>query len=461
MEKSSTNTISDGSGSKPADVESTQPVKDRFSHGGDTTKLFEDRKLLQPSNIVNENRIVGRDDQLNEVIATLEPALNGDPPDDMLIHGPPGTGKSLIVRTVANKFVELGDDFEKSFGSVYLNCRNISSEDSAAYNLTKEVANELDVELNLASHGITTTKKYNRLFEIISNHTDHVVIILDELDNLQGTYRANTDTPAYSDLLYELSRAMDNYDVDYQLTVAILTNDGDSLEAGLDPRVNSSFNPEQIVFEDYNAPQLESILTRRKDAFREGVLEEGVIQLAAAYAAQGKGDAREAIDLLKATGKLAKKRGADMVRSEHCEDAEDRYKTDFFVKELKGATISKQITVYAAALCDIHNNTDIEGVPRQIAYKVFRNIADKIDADTKSQKQVSDYLDEYVTNSLFDKSVEHFGQSRGSHSIYQFHADPELIKSALKEATSRFANIEEDKELFERIVQNQYEELES
>jgi len=459
METENSNPDESASESGADDTGLSEPVKDRFNHGDESTSIFSNRKLLQPSNIVNEDRIIGRERQLDEVISTLEPALDGAPPDDMLIHGPPGTGKSLIVRTVANNFVELGEDLDLSFGNVYLNCRNIKSEDSAAYNLAKKVSNELGVDLDLAENGITTARKYERLFELISDHSDHVVIILDELDSLKGTYRAQYETPAYSDLLYELSRAIDNYNINYQITVAILTNDGDSLSEGLDSRVNSSFNPEQIVFDDYNATELRAILNRRKDAFRDGVLSGGVIDLAAAIAAKGTGDAREAIDLLKSAGKLAKKQGDNMVLEKHCKEAEDMCQTDFFVRELRGATISKQITIYAAAMCAIHNDTEIDGVPNKIAYNVQQKIADAVDSDPKSERQMNYYLDEYETNSLFAKTIEHFGQSKGSHSIYKFQTNPSSIQRALLDEDPKFKKVQENKEQIIESIENQYAKL--
>lgn len=446
------------SGSDSHNSDSTTPVKDRFNNANERRLIFKDEKLLQPTNIVDEDRIVGRDEQLDEVIYTLEPAFDNNPPDDMLLHGPPGTGKSLIVRTVANKFVELGDELGHDFSSVYLNCRNITSEDSAAFNLGEKVADELDIEFGLARSGITTTEKYERLFEMISEHTDHIVLILDELESLVGRYRTSNDDYAYSDLLYELSRATDNYDIGYQLTVAVLTNDGDSLEDGLDPRVSSSFSPQRILFDDYDADQLRSILNKRRDAFREGVLDEGVIMLCAAFAAQGEGDARVAINLLNSAGKLARRNRDNMVLEEHCREAREEFKTDLYVRELKNATISKRATVYAAALCEMNNPTDIEGAPKQIIYKIYRNIAQDIKLEPKGKRKLTLYLDEYVTNSLLEKNKNHFGQSIGTHSIYEFQTDPTAAKDAILEATDRFNPVMQDSEYYRQMVEEEYEE---
>jgi len=70
----------------------------------------------------------------------------------------------------------------------------------------------------------------------------------------------------------------------------------------IDGRAESSFNPQDVVFPDYDANQLQSILERRRDAYQDDVLEDGIIPLSAAFAAQDHGDARKAIDLFRKAG---------------------------------------------------------------------------------------------------------------------------------------------------------------
>ncbi len=69
-------------------------------------------------------------------------------------------------------------------------------------------------------------------------------------------------------------------------------------------RAVSSFTPEDVHFNDYDANQLREILYHRTDAFYEDALSEDVIPLAAAFAAQTHGDARKAIDLMRTAGPL-------------------------------------------------------------------------------------------------------------------------------------------------------------
>jgi len=100
---------------------------------------------------------------------------------------------------------------------------------------------------------VSTKRKYRRLYELINEHYDSVIFILDEIDLLVGR-RAN-DEPAYSKLLYQLSRASNTNEIEGQVSVAALTNDPKFME-DIDGRAESSFNPRDVYFPDYDANQL-------------------------------------------------------------------------------------------------------------------------------------------------------------------------------------------------------------
>jgi len=71
---------------------------------------------FSPDAVIDEDRIVGRDDQLDDIITYLRPALQGNRPPNMLLYGPSGTGKSLIINAVCQQVLELANSQE--IGSV-------------------------------------------------------------------------------------------------------------------------------------------------------------------------------------------------------------------------------------------------------------------------------------------------------------------------------------------------------
>jgi len=215
----------------------------------------------------------------------------------MLLYGPSGTGKSLIINAVCQQVLELANSQGRSV-RCYQNQLpdDQKSHDRAVYRLAKNAADEAGVDVSIPQSGISTDQKLNRFYEILSNNFDSVNIILDEVDLLVGRQRDPNDEPAYSKLLYQLSRASQLGRIEGHVSVAALTNDPRFME-DIDGRAESSFNPQDVVFPDYDANQLQSILERRRDAYQDDVLEDGIIPLSAAFAAQDHGDARKAIDL--------------------------------------------------------------------------------------------------------------------------------------------------------------------
>jgi len=72
------------------------------------------KDLVRSDTIIDEDRIVGRDDQLGRVVDNLKPVLQNEGIPDMLLSGPSGTGKSLIIHAVCKQIVELCESQDKT-----------------------------------------------------------------------------------------------------------------------------------------------------------------------------------------------------------------------------------------------------------------------------------------------------------------------------------------------------------
>jgi archaeal cell division control protein 6 len=110
----------------------------------------------------------------------------------------------------------------------------------------------------------------------------------------------------------------------------------------IDGRAESSFNPRDIYFPDYDATQLREILNNRRDAFRQDSLTDDVIPLVAAFAAQSHGDARKAIDLFRGAGDLADEWGDREVTEIHVRESQEEIDKDRSLKLVEGLTTQKK-----------------------------------------------------------------------------------------------------------------------
>jgi cell division control protein 6 len=430
----------------------SQSIKGRLQEGAKNS-VFRDKGLLDPDAVIVEDRIVGRDDQLDDIITYLRPALQGNRPPNMLLYGPSGTGKSLIINAVCQQLLELANSQSDRFGIIKINCQTIKSHDRAVYRLAKNAAGEAGVDVSIPQSGISTDQKLNRFYEILSNNFDSVIIILDEVDLLVGRQRDPNDEPAYSKLLYQLSRASQLGRIGGHVSVAALTNDPRFME-DLDGRAESSFNPQDVVFTDYDANQLQSILDRRRDAYQDDVLEDGIIPLIAAFAAQDHGDARKAIDLFRKAGEIADRGGENTIREEHVRDAQTEAERDRTLTQMQGLSTQKKLSLYATAIVPVHSRRNLNAVPSTVAYRIYQYLADQLDADEKSRDSYLRYMSEAETYNFVTSEKRGRGYGSGVHKEYTFVDDPEVVAETLQ-VDIRLEEVEDDEDLIRSVVNAQ------
>ena len=430
----------------------SQSIKGRLQEGVQNS-VFREKALLDPDTVIDEDRIVGRDQQLDDIITYLRPILQSNRPPNMLLYGPSGTGKSLIINAVCEQVSDLATAQDIRFGVVQINCQTIKSHDRAVYRLVENAAAEAGVAAGIPESGISTDQKLRRFYELLSEYFDSVIIILDEVDLLVGRQRDPNDEPAYSKLLYQLSRASQLGRIEGDISVAALTNDPRFME-NLDGRAESSFNPQDVVFPDYDANQLQAILDRRRDAYRDGVLEDGIIPLSSAFAAQDHGDARKAIDLFRKAGELADRRGEKTVREEHVRDAQKEAERDRTLTQMQGLSTQKKLSLYATAIVPVYSHRNLNAVPSTVAFRVYQYIADLLDADQKSRDSYLRYMTEAETYNFVTSEKRGRGYGSGVHKEYTFVDDPEVVAETLQ-TDIRLEEIENNEELIESVVNAQ------
>ena len=429
-------------------------IRDMLDDEGDAS-VFVNRDLVEPDTIIDEERIVGRDDQLESVVSFLKPTLQGNRPPNMLLYGPAGTGKSLIIGAVTQQIIELCQSKGERFGVVDINCQPINTLDQAVYELVQTVAQDVGTEVGVPETGVSTKRKYRRLYELINEHYDSVIFILDEIDLLVG--RRENDEPAYSKLLYQLSRASNTNEIEGRVSVAALTNDPKFME-DIDGRAESSFNPRDVYYPDYDATQLREILENRRDAFRQDALEDDVIPLVAAFAAQSHGDARKAIDLFRGAGDLADERGDEVVTEDHVRDSQEEIDKDRSLKLVEGLTTQKKISLYATAAVAHHSNRMGSSVPSPVGFKVYQWVTNELNADQMTRETYVKYVKELSTYGLISTSRKSRGRGGGMYMEFTFTGDPEAMMTRIVDDT-RLEGIAQQEELLSSVVNAQLKEF--
>jgi cell division control protein 6 len=219
----------------------------------------------------------------------------------------------------------------------------------------------------------------------------------------------------------------------------------------LNSRAQSSYNPDDIFFDDYDATQLRNILEHRRDAFKPDSLADDVIPLVAALGSQTHGDARKAIDLLRWAGELAERRGADTVTEADVRKAQEKYTENRKLRHISGISTQKKLAIYAVAAVAQYARDPPEPIPAGPAYETYRFIADTLDLDQYSRETFVNHVTEQSTYGVLDFERRGRGRGRGVHMYFSFSEDPETIMETIREDT-RFADLTQEEATISAVV---------
>ena len=225
---SSTESTSSTTSESDSDSES-QSIEQMLLEFDEQEGLIRDRSLLDPNYVVGEDRIVGRDEQLQKVTKMLRVALGDNRPPNPFLYGPSGTGKSLIMKAVCKNISRICQSRNIRFGTIEVNCQDLDTLGVAVYELAQQAADQAGVSVEVPKHGVATKEKWDELYRIVNECFDVVVFVLDELDMLIG--RRDKQEPAFSRLLYQLSRAGSSDELDAYISVVAISNDTKLLPA--------------------------------------------------------------------------------------------------------------------------------------------------------------------------------------------------------------------------------------
>ncbi len=300
----------------------------------DKNNIFKDKSVLQTN--YQPKEIPYRDEQIKQIASILAPILRGEKPSNLFLYGKTGTGKTLSVQYVKEGLMKRADKTNGfNLRIEYLNCKLKKISDTE-YRILAELIRKLGGEV--PDTGLPTESVYNRFIEIIDSEKQLVILILDEIDQ---TVKKISDG-----FLYNLTRLNSELSKS-QICIVGISNDLTFLE-GLDPRVRSSLSEEEIVFPPYNALQLKEILRiRAKEVFKEDVMNDGVIEKCAAFAAREHGDARRALDLLRISGELAERDGSKKVMIKHIDEANNKIERDKILDVIKTEPKQFQLVLYS------------------------------------------------------------------------------------------------------------------
>jgi len=353
---------------------------DKIFGSFEENNIFKNKSKLQSN--FQPNNILFRDDQIKQIALILAPALRGEKPSNLFLYGKTGTGKTLSINWIKEELMrrsKANPDFKLRIE--YINCK-LKKVSDTEYRILAEVIRKLGS--NVPDTGLPTQSVYSKFIEIIDEERQLIILIFDEIDQV---VKKNSN-----DFLYNLTRL--NAELSKaQICLVGISNDLTFLDE-IDPRVKSSLSEEEIVFHPYNALQLQEILRERsKDAFREGVLQEGVISKCSAYAAREHGDARRALDLLRVAGELAERDNSKKIKLKHIDEANNKIEKDKIIDIV--ASEPKQFQLVLSSIIKLSERSKREPFFTGDIYNLYQEICQNNKAEVLTQRRVSDIIQEF------------------------------------------------------------------
>ncbi|MGQ4557418.1 AAA family ATPase [Halobellus sp. GM3] len=390
---------------------------------GDPDPIFADKELLRVSHLPEGDRIIGRDRELQKLANAIKDAQRGDTPNNVLIYGKTGTGKSLCSKYITRDLTQAAADNGVRVGVAYVDCFQESTETQTVRTIAQAFNDSTQTAIKVPHTGVSTSDYYRRLWDILDMRLDVGIVILDEIDKLED-----------DNVLMQLSRAAEAGKVTESTLGVIGISNKIRYKDSLNERVKSSLSERDFVFPPYDANQLREILKSRADAFREGVLDEDVIPKVAALAAKEHGDARKAIDILRYAGEIADEHDDDTVRVEYVDEAHDREEQARLSELIAKQPEHSKYLLQALSLQVQDESGEDPAIPTKGVYSMYELVCERDGVDPLKMRRVRDLLSELAFLSLIEQERKGRGKGKGAHTVNQLVDEPEVVVEACKSA---------------------------
>mgnify|MGYP006280045107 FL=1 len=379
-----------------------------------TGAIFERREALLED--WTPNTLVGRDAELNQYHAALQPVIEKEPPSNIFLYGKSGVGKTAATRFLLSRLEDSAESVDDlSLTTVALNCDRLNTSYQAAVALVNTLR---DSGQHISNTGYPEASVYEFLFEEIDKIGGTILIVLDEVDHLKD------DT-----LLYQLPRARSNGDItNARLGVIGISNDL-SYRQNLSSKVRSSLCEKEVSFTTYDADELVEVLKQRESvAFKDGVVDEAVPQLCAAYGAKDSGDARQALDLLLESGDVARERGHSSITESHVNEARERLQTEQVVEGIRNYAHHGKLALWALVMAEKEKD---EPVRTREIYQPYQIVCEKEGTEPVSNRAIREYLSELETLGIISSTEVNRGLGGGAYKTHTLKQPVSAVKAGL------------------------------
>lgn len=369
---------------------------------GSSDSPFADRASLTARG--GATRLPERADELAAIREGLAPSRKARDSVGVTIYGPDGTGKTELA-------LRAGADFEDAGGNlVHLAC----GVDDTAFSCSRRIANALGEDL--PATGLSADTAREEAVDRLRGAAGPRCVVLDDLDALADDVRQT--------LLLGVIDPVDDVAVGTIATSATL---------GLRNRLSGDelavIGDSERVLAPYGAEELRSIFERRaRNAFRDCVVGDELLDRAVAVALDRGGDADFGLRLLAAAGDLALEEGATTVTAEHLEGARERVVVGDLADSV--AALRDHHRFALQGLCTLH---EAGRTPARVGslFGAYVDACEAADREPNTERSLQNYLGRLVDAGLVE-SEEVRTDAGGRFNRYDLARPAGAVEAALE-----------------------------
>ena len=382
--------------------------------------LIKNRDVLHFTHIPNQ--ILHRDPEQEKITQSLLPILMESRPSNLLVYGKPGTGKTLVIKKVLSKIQTRVEEGSFPIKLAYTNAK----QETTLYGLLVSFGRQLglgsqktnDEKMWLPSTGLSISEVFNRILYALDKNETNAVFVIDEID-----YLAELIQKTGKDVLYQITRANERLTTG-SLTLIGVSNDL-TFKERLDPRVISTLSEEEIIFTNYNLPQIREILDARIEvAFDKGVISDAALNLCSAMAGRESGDARRALDLLRVAAEIAERNQAPTVTEDHIRMASEKIEENKEVVALRSYPLHEKLLILAIMKSSEISTGEV--------YSTYKSLCKDIRQKELTQRRVTQMLSEIEMSGIISGRIVHQG-THGNTKKFRITVSPDMVKSTFKD----------------------------
>jgi len=315
-----------------------------------------------------------RDGEIKQIARNLMPLAKGRKSQNTFLFGPPGIGKTSVVKYVFREF----EEYSEHVKCVYINCWD--------HRTPTALLTQLIIELGVfvQRRGWSRDEIMAKLTEVLNKGAKGIALCLDEVDQLDMS------------ALYDLLRI--NQYAKTPVGIVFISNNP-HVFAKAEPRIRSSLGTDNIEFKSYNINEMKNILIERaSNTFHS--FDPAIVMLCANHAVQKGGDVRVGLQCLLKAGRMTEQKNAKKVRVEHVKPVLKD------IDEVKPEILKEKINKHESIVLEVLK--DGKKLSSGELYEKYKKLADV----PVSDRALRDFVNHLHEINLIEISEKKVGKSR-------------------------------------------------